>query len=61
MVNELKNNPINTCLIQISFSPILIIEKSINDLQEIFRKTGFPIFKEIKDTIIVSVKFKKVN
>ncbi len=47
----LKNNPINTCIIQVSFSPILIIENNISNLQDAFRKSGFPSFRNIKETI----------
>jgi len=45
---ELTNNPINTCLIQIEFSSILVIEKSIDKLQDVYRKNGFPNFKEVE-------------
>jgi uncharacterized protein (TIGR04255 family) len=45
---ELSNNPINTCLIQIKFSPLLIIEESIIKLQEAFRNEGFTEFKKVE-------------
>lgn len=48
---ELKNNPINTCIIQVGFFPILIIENKISELQDAFRKSGFPSFHNIKESI----------
>jgi uncharacterized protein (TIGR04255 family) len=45
---KLQKNPINKCLIQVNFSAIMIIEKSIPEIQDTYRKNGFPNFKEIE-------------
>lgn len=52
MEKKLKKNPINTCILQIKFSPLLVIESKIAILQDEFRKTGYPNFLEIEKTSI---------
>ncbi|MGD1822344.1 MAG: TIGR04255 family protein [Pleomorphochaeta sp.] len=55
---KLNNNPINTCILQIKYSPLLVIESKLAILQDKFRKTGYPNYLEIEKT---SIKLNEEN
>lgn len=50
MIKNLNNNPINTCILQIDFSPILAISSNINILQDKYRILEYPRYYKIKST-----------
>ncbi len=50
MNNSLNNNPINTCILQIDFSPILEIKNKIPRIQDELRKKGYPKYHSIQST-----------
>ena len=52
MGSKWKNAPVYFVIAQVRFSPVLNIESYIRDIQEIFRKVGFPDYRVTQQLLI---------